>query len=109
MPVFPTLAPVEAPRGPAAMHYPAMPPAPVEHTPAASAPVEEALRKPVVPLALWPAVLFNATFDVCLLPLGPVGKWFKEPTGRGVLGTIGLLAVVAALALAAADGIGWTR
>ncbi|MFO0876779.1 MAG: hypothetical protein U0840_05345 [Gemmataceae bacterium] len=109
MPVFPTLAPAETPRGLPPVNFPAMPPASVEPAPAPNKPAVEAPRKSAVPLALWPAVLFNATFDVCLLPLGPVGKWFKEPTGRGVLGTIGLLAVVAALALAAADGIGWTR
>jgi hypothetical protein len=61
------------------------------------------------PLLLLPAVWFNQAFDACLAPLGPVGRWLQGRAGRGLLGTVGLLALAGAIALAAADGIGWTR
>jgi hypothetical protein len=60
------------------------------------------------PWRLWPLVGFNAAFDLCLRPWGPIGRWLRGPTGRALLGILGLLCLTAAAALAAADWIGWT-
>jgi hypothetical protein len=57
---------------------------------------------------LLPLVLFNRAFDLFLLPLGPLGGWLRGRSGRNFLGTLGLACLLAALALAVADGIGWT-
>jgi hypothetical protein len=69
---------------------------------------------PERPAALLPLVWFNKTFDLFLFPLGPAGGWLKRPSGRGFLGTIGLLCLLGAAALAAAtragiEGLGWPR
>jgi hypothetical protein len=62
----------------------------------------------LMPWSLWPVVAFNYVFDACLAPWGPAGRWLKGPTGRALLGILGLLCLTAAAALAAADWIGWT-
>jgi hypothetical protein len=62
----------------------------------------------LMPWSLWPVVAFNYVFDACLAPWGPTGRWLKGPTGRALLGILGLLCLTAAAALAAADWIGWT-
>jgi hypothetical protein len=54
-------------------------------------------------------VWFNAAFDLGLAPLGPLGRWLQGPAGRTALGAVGIGCLLAAVALAAADGIGWTR
>jgi hypothetical protein len=64
---------------------------------------------PSTPVLLLPAVWFNKAFDVCLIPLGPAGRWLQGRAGRGFLGAVGVTALLAAVALAAAEGIGWTR
>ena len=61
------------------------------------------------PWYIWPLVGFNAAFDLCLAPWGPIGRWLRGPTGRGLLGVLGLLCLTAAAALAAADWISWTK
>ena len=61
------------------------------------------------PWFLWPLVGFNAVFDACLLPWGPLGRWLRGPTGRAFLGILGLLFLTAAAAWAAAEWIGWTQ
>lgn len=61
------------------------------------------------PLLLKPVVWFNALFDLLLWPTGPLGWWLKQPSGRGVLGVLGILCLLGAIALAVADGIGWTE
>ena len=61
------------------------------------------------PLALVPVVWFNKGFDLLMLPLGPLGGWFRSPSGRTVLGTVGLLCVAGAIVLAVVEGFGWTR
>jgi len=60
------------------------------------------------PWFVWPLVGFNAVFDACLLPWGPLGRWLRGPTGRAFLGILGLLFLTAAAAWAAAEWIGWT-
>ncbi len=74
-----------------------------EATPLSTAPAVE-----WTPWYLWPVVGFNAAFDLCLWPWGPVGRLLRGPTGRAMLGILGLLCLTAAAALAAADWIGWT-
>jgi hypothetical protein len=64
---------------------------------------------PQYPPVLLPVVWFNQAFDLLLLPFGPLGRWFQGRSGRALLGVVGLLCLVAAAALAAADGIDWTR
>ena len=70
---------------------------------AAPAPIPE-----WTPAYLWPFVAFNVVFDLCLWPWGPIGRWLQGPTGRALLGILGLLCLTAAAALAVADWIGWT-
>jgi hypothetical protein len=81
---------------------PEPPPAPAPTPPPQTAP---APRRSAV---LLPLVWFNAGFDLCLAPWGPLGDWFKGRPGRGLLGAVGLLCLAGAVALAVADGIGWT-
>jgi hypothetical protein len=90
---------------------PAIPPAPTVSEPVAILPPAPAPEPPAETPSAWllPAVWFNRGFDACLAPLGPVGRWLQGPAGRGFLGTVGLVALAGACALAVADGIGWTR
>jgi hypothetical protein len=93
---------------PASGEVPFEPAVPPVHT---VVPSPEAPRPPAV---LLPLVWFNQAFDVFLYPLGPLGSWLRRPSGRGVLGTLGLLCLVAAAALAAAaytgiEGLGWPQ
>ena len=91
---------------------PAPPPAAV-----AAPPPQRLPRRPPAPPTpsgrapwfLWPLVGFNALFDALLTPWGQLGRWLRGPTGRTLLGILGLLCLTAAAAWAAADWIGWTR
>jgi hypothetical protein len=58
---------------------------------------------PLLPLA-W----FNAAFDACMTPFGPLGRFLCGRAGRSFLGSLGLVCLAAALALFAAFRIGWT-
>jgi hypothetical protein len=60
---------------------------------------------PGLPVVLWPLVWFNRLFDLLLMPLG---RWARGPAGRNLLGTVGVLCLLAALALVALDWCGWT-
>lgn len=80
------------------MVIPEAPPAPREPPPTA----------PPRSWAALPFVWFNVLFDCLLFPLGPLGTWFKGPSGRGLLGGLGVVCLIAAIVLAVADGIGWT-
>jgi hypothetical protein len=62
---------------------------------------------PSHPLILLPIVWVNRAFEACVKPLGPLGRWLSGPSGRGFLGTVGLLCIVAAIAYVLAEGIGW--
>ncbi len=55
-----------------------------------------------------PLVAFNRAFDLALMPWGHAGRWLQRPTGRNVLGSVGVLCLAVAAALAVADGLGWT-
>ncbi len=106
-PVIPPLArppvaqPVYFPPPPHSMGQPVIPP------PSAAMPDDSSQNH--MPWILRPAVWFNQAFDLCLYPLGPIGRWFRGPSGRAVLGNLGILALIAAAVLAVVDGFGWTR
>jgi hypothetical protein len=52
--------------------------------------------------------LFNAAFDLLLLPWGPPGRWLRGPSGRTFLATVGVLCLLGAAALAVVDRYGLT-
>lgn len=88
------------------------PPRPAQPQPAAAqppkpAPAAQEPQAPSIPWPLLPLVWFNAVFDVLLLPWCPKGKLLRGPTGRRLLGVLGVLCLLAAAALAFADGFGW--
>ena len=60
------------------------------------------------PRLLLPLLWFNQGFDACLAPLGPPGRWLCGPRGRGMLGFVGLMCLVAAVAIAVCARMGWT-
>jgi hypothetical protein len=63
---------------------------------------------PSVPRLLMPLLWFNQGFDACLAPLGAPGRWLCGPSGRQLLGIIGLLSLAAATAILVAAGMGWS-
>jgi hypothetical protein len=82
---------------------PTAPASPEPPPPQVAAPPER------TPLLLAPVVWFNKGFDLMLAPLGPVGRWFRGPTGRTVLGTVGLLCLAGAIGFGVLERFGWTR
>jgi hypothetical protein len=81
-------------------------PAPAPQTTAA--PAAAPATAPSRPWPLLPLVWFNAAFDLVLVPWGPPGRWLRGRPGRALLGTVGVLCLLGAAALAVADGVGWT-
>ena len=57
------------------------------------------------PMILWPAVAFNAVFDLLTLPLG---GWLRRPSGGGFLATVGVLCLAGAALLAFGEVLGWS-
>jgi hypothetical protein len=80
----------------------------VPPTPPAPARAPARQTGPGDPAWALPLVWFNRAFDACLAPAGPLGRWLQGRPGRAALGAVGLLCLAGALALAVADGIGWT-
>ncbi len=64
-----------------------------------------------VPLTLWPIIGFNRLVELLLYCLGPIGKAFTSSIGRNILGAIGVLMIVGAVAWGILDwlGLGWPR
>lgn len=60
-----------------------------------------------VPWTLQPLLWFNRGFDVCMSPLGGLGRWLSGP-GRQSLGFLGLACLTAAVIIAVTAGLGWT-
>ena len=86
------------------------PPKPMSAVPPPLAPSAPPVPTASIPMHLAPLVWFNKGFDLLLLvPFGPLGRWFQGPSGRTVLGTLGLLCLAGAIVLAVAEGFGWTR
>jgi hypothetical protein len=54
-------------------------------------------------------VSFNRRFDTLLGRTGAMGQWLCGPSGRTLLGVLGLGFLAAALGLAAIEWFGWTR
>jgi hypothetical protein len=67
-----------------------------------------ASRPPRPPVPLRPILWLNRLFDAIAFGLGSPGRWLRRPTGRTLLGLVGLLLLAAAAALALIDRIGWT-
>jgi len=65
---------------------------------------------PMPPVEPWllPLVWFNVAFDGLTFLLGPLGRWLRGPTGRAVMGWIGVLLVAGSMAWALFDWMGWT-
>jgi hypothetical protein len=101
------MPPRPAPAGPVVMTQTAPEPAPAPAPAPAPPPRPIAESKPPRPWPLLPLVWFNAAFDVTLLPWGPLGRWLRGPSGRALLGTVGILCLLAAAALVVADRAGW--
>ena len=56
----------------------------------------------------WPLVWINIAFDGLTVLLGPLGRWLRGPTGRAMIGWIGVLLLAGAMAWALFDWMGWT-
>jgi hypothetical protein len=84
------------------------PDAGLEESPEGEDPRSPTVLAPPVPGGLLPLVWFNAAFDACMTPLGPLGRILCGRSGRSFLGSLGLLGLAAALALYAAFRMGWT-
>jgi hypothetical protein len=67
-----------------------------------------ASRPPRPPLLLRPVLWLNRLFDSTAFALGAPGRWLRRPTGRTLLGVVGLLLLAAAVALVVINRIGWT-
>ncbi|MCE9531079.1 MAG: hypothetical protein K8T89_08140 [Planctomycetes bacterium] len=61
-------------------------------------------------LLAWPIVLLNRVFDAFSYLLGPLGTWFRMPSGRNFLGWTGVLMILGAIGLGVAGwyGVDWT-
>jgi hypothetical protein len=57
--------------------------------------------------SLLPLVWCNRIFDGLTVPLGPLGRWLRGPSGRLLLGWTGLALLATALALSLFDLIRW--
>ena len=87
----------------------AAPPPPTSPVVAETPPPQVAAPAERTPLLLAPVVWFNKGFDLMLAPLGPLGRWFGGPTGRTVLGTVGLLCLAGAIGFGVLERFGWTH
>lgn len=57
---------------------------------------------------VWPVVWINRTFDHWTTFLGRPGRWFRSRQGRALLGALGLLFIVVAVAWTILSLVGWT-
>lgn len=96
----------------AAPAMPVMTPAPATGIPSpqwqAAKPTSEMAP---LPFSLWPLFVLNKLFDLLTLPLGPLGSWLRQPSGRNTLGWLGILMILGAIGWGVADwyGMDWTR
>jgi hypothetical protein len=113
-PVGPTIKIVApgtgAPAQPAQQPSPTSPEAVAAEAGIAVATVVPATGTPA-PLAVWqwPLGWLNLMFDFVASRLGPPGRWARQPTGRRILGWIGVALLVVSLALLILDWIGWPQ
>ena len=61
-------------------------------------------------MSLWllPLVWVNQVFDVGSYLLGPSGRWWRRPAGRTLLGWLGLVLLLGAVAWVAVEAKGLT-
>jgi hypothetical protein len=114
-------APTPSPEGPTIKIVapgegaPARPPQPGSPTGPESAATEAVVATvlpasgPPTPVAIWqwPLGWLNLMFDFVASRLGPPGRWARQPTGRRILGWIGLALLCVSLVLLILDWIGW--
>jgi hypothetical protein len=67
-----------------------------------------ASRPAASPIWLRPVLWVNRSFDRAAFNFGTPGRWLRQPGGRAVLGTVGMLLLAAAV-LVLLERIGWTR
>jgi hypothetical protein len=83
-------------------------PMPAETIPAEPRLTLSAEDAPVlVPGFLLPLVWFNQGFDACMAPLGAPGRWLCSSAGRQILGALGVLSLIAGVAILAGARMGW--
>jgi hypothetical protein len=83
--------------------------APPRHAPLVRHKPPRAFRRPITGLMLAPFIWMNLTFDRWVGRFGPLGRSFRTPGGRTLLGWLGLAFLSAAVAWAVLNGMGWTR
>lgn len=59
-------------------------------------------------LLMSPLWLINGIYDKSTAWLGPIGRWLRSPSGRGIIGFMGLALLLLASAWLACDYSGWT-
>ncbi len=69
----------------------------------------EPASRPQGQSGLWPLIAFNAVFDTLLFLVWPLRGWLRSRGGRNFLAGLGILCMLAAVALVANDWFGWTR
>ena len=78
-----------------------------EPTPPADESLTSSLEPPL-PFLLLPLFWVTRCFDRCTVPLGAPGRWLRGPTGKSLLGWVGLLLLAVVGGIALHDWFGWT-
>lgn len=68
-----------------------------------------AFRRPIAGMLLAPMIWSNLTFDRWVGRCGRLGRWFRTPAGRMLVGFLGLTFLSAAIAWVVINGMGWTH
>jgi hypothetical protein len=86
-------------------------PAPAAGIPAPQWQAPRDTATPGVPFLLLPLLVLNRVFDGLTYLLGPVGGWLRRPSGRNLIGWLGVLMILGAVAWGAVDwfGLTWPR
>lgn len=85
---------------------------PVNHgIPAPQWEAPKPVSTPPLPVMLWPIYVMNKVFDLVTLPLGPLGSWLRQTSGRNAMGWLGVLMILGAIGWGIADwyGLDWTQ
>ena len=103
MPLPPMAEPVQG--------YPSTTAAPVSRPAGLAAPGPKTAIDFPVPWTWWPIIGFNRLVEVLLYCFGPLGAAFTKPLGRNLIGWLGVLMILGAIAWGIADwlGVDWTR
>lgn len=68
-----------------------------------------AFRRPIAGMLLAPVIWSNLAFDRWVGRFGRLGRWFRTPAGRMLVGCLGLTFLSAAIAWVVINGMGWTH